>query len=54
VAPLDSGECPSSAPVKIAHHLAFAPGSRTYSHVSADECYATLEAAQADGYWRGW
>ncbi|GAA4854190.1 hypothetical protein GCM10023221_37340 [Luteimicrobium xylanilyticum] len=54
VAPLASGECPASAPIKIAYHTAWGPDSYTYSHVSADACYATFEAAQADGYWRGW
>lgn len=51
VLPVD-GQCPSGYPVKAndnsgIYHL---PGGRSYERTVAERCYATAEAAEADGY----
>ena len=51
VLPVD-GECPPGYPVKAndnsgIYHL---PGGRSYERTVAERCYATAEAAEADGY----
>lgn len=51
VLPVD-GECPPGYPVKAndnsgIYHL---PGGRSYERTVAERCYATSEAAEADGY----
>lgn len=51
VAPVDGG-CPPGYPVKAndnsgIYHL---PGGRSYDRTVAERCYATAEAAEADGY----
>ena len=51
VLPVDGG-CPPGYPVKAndnsgIYHL---PGGRSYDRTVAERCYATAEAAEADGY----
>lgn len=51
-APPVDGECPPGYPVKAndnsgIYHL---PGGRSYERTVAERCYATAEAAEADGY----
>ena len=52
VEPLEDGGCPPGYPIKandnsgIYHVL----GGRSYSRTVADRCYASAEAAEADGY----
>lgn len=49
--PNPDGTCPASLPVKIDHEAhAHAPGSAGYDAVKPTACYATLAAAQANGY----
>jgi hypothetical protein len=46
-----NGTCPAGYPVKAArsgvYHL---PGGMFYERTTADRCYATAAAAEADGY----
>ena len=52
VAPLDGGACPSSHPVKakLRSRVFHLPGMAAYGRTGADRCYATPEAAEADGF----
>ena len=52
VAPDDTGDCPHGYPVKVKvssgiYHL---PGGLAYERTKPDRCYATPQAAEADGY----
>lgn len=51
VAPAD-GTCPLSHPVKANDNsgIFHVPGGRFYDRTKAERCYATPEAATADGY----
>lgn len=51
VAPVD-GACPLSHPIKLneSSGIFHSPGGRFYERTSADRCYASAEAATADGY----
>lgn len=48
----DDGTCPESHPVKVNEKsgIFHVPGGRFYDRTNADRCYATAEAALADGY----
>ena len=47
----EDGRCPASHPVKtkLASGIFHVPGSAHYDRTHADRCYATPEAAAADG-----
>jgi hypothetical protein len=47
----EGGRCPASHPVKtkLASGIFHMPGSAHYDRTNADRCYATPEAAAADG-----
>ena len=51
VDPVDGG-CPDGYPVKVkeASGIFHVVGGRNYERTSPDRCYATAEAAEADGY----
>lgn len=46
------GACPASHPVKLneSSGIFHLPGGRFYDRTNADRCYASAEAAVADGY----
>ena len=48
----ESGNCPESPPIKAkdSSGLYHIPGGNIYERTIPDRCYATLEAAEADGY----
>jgi len=48
----ESGNCPDSHPVKAKDNsgLYHVPGGNTYDRTIPDRCYASTEAAEADGY----
>ena len=48
----ESGNCPESHPIKAkdSSGLYHIPGGNIYERTIPDRCYATLEAAEADGY----
>jgi hypothetical protein len=50
--PLDGGDCPASHPVKAndSSGIYHVPGGRFYDRTVAVRCYASPEAATADGY----
>jgi hypothetical protein len=50
--PLDSGDCPASHPVKANDNsgIYHVPGGRFYNRTVAVRCYASPEAATADGF----
>ncbi len=50
----EGGACPASHPVKVklASGLIHQPGMLAYQRTRADRCYATVEAAEADGFAR--
>ena len=52
VEPLDDGGCPSGHPVKAndSSGIYHVPGGRFYDRTVAVRCYASPEAAAADGY----
>ena len=52
VEPLDGGECPASHPIKVneSSGIYHVPGGRFYDRTVAVRCYATPEAATADGF----
>lgn len=52
VAPLDDGTCPLSHPVKANDNsgIYHVPGGRFYERTNAERCYASADAAAADGY----
>ncbi len=52
VAPGDTGECPHGYPVKakVASGIYHLPGGLAYERTKPDRCYATPQAAEADGY----
>lgn len=54
VSPNGSGEAPSTHPVKakMASRLYRVPGMPMYDRTAPDRCYATPEAAEADGFTR--
>ena len=54
VAPAADGSAPPSHPVKVkmASGLYRVPGTAAYDRTRADRCYATPEAAEADGFTR--
>jgi hypothetical protein len=49
--PVD-GQCPDGYPVKVneSSGIFHVPGGRFYARTIPDRCYATSEAAIADGY----
>lgn len=51
VAPNDDGTCPDGYPVKakVASGIFHVEGGRNYARTKPDRCYATPEAAGADG-----
>ena len=51
---LDDGSAPSGHPVKVRESsgIFHVPGGRFYDRTHADRCYATTDAAEADGYRR--
>ena len=51
VMPLDGGSCPVSHPVKakMASGIFHLPGMAMYARTRADRCYASADAAEADG-----
>lgn len=51
---LDDGSAPSGHPVKVkaSSGIFHVPGGRFYDRTHADRCYATTDAAEADGYRR--
>jgi len=51
VEPLPDGECPDGYPVKakVASGIFHVEGGRNYARTKPDRCYATAEAAEADG-----
>jgi hypothetical protein len=53
VAPVD-GACPEGYPIKANDNsgIYHAPGGRFYERTRPERCYATAEAAEADGYRR--
>ena len=48
----ESGNCPESHPIKAkdSSGLYHIPGGNIYERTIPDRCYATIEAAEADGY----
>lgn len=48
----DDGACPLDHPVKLneTSGIFHVPGGRFYDRTRADRCYASAEAAEADGY----
>jgi hypothetical protein len=52
VSPDDDGSCPQSHPIKANDNsgIFHIPGGRFYERTRAERCYATAEAAVADGY----
>ena len=48
----EDGSCPGSHPIKVNEKsgIFHVPGGRFYDRTNADRCYATAEAALADGY----
>ncbi len=52
VEPLDDGSCPSGHPIKAndSSGIYHVPGGRFYDRTVAVRCYASPEAASADGY----
>jgi hypothetical protein len=48
----DDGACPNDHPVKLneASGIFHVPGGRSYDRTNAHRCYASAEAAIADGY----
>jgi hypothetical protein len=52
IAPLEDGSCPLSHPVKVneSSGIFHVPGGRSYDRTQAGRCYATPEAAAADGF----
>ena len=53
VAPID-GRCPDGYPIKANDnsHIYHLPQGRSYQRTVAERCYATVEAAERDGYRR--
>ncbi|MFN8025881.1 MAG: hypothetical protein U0W40_05835 [Acidimicrobiia bacterium] len=51
VEPNDDGSCPDGYPVKakVASGIFHVEGGRNYARTKPDRCYATAEAAEADG-----
>lgn len=51
VAPVD-GACPADHPVKLNENsgIFHVPGGRFYERTTPDRCYASADAAEADGY----
>jgi hypothetical protein len=49
---LEDGECPPGYPVKAKANsgIYHVPGGRSYNRTVAERCYASAEAAEADGY----
>jgi hypothetical protein len=54
LAPDESGACPSTHPVKAKRstRLYREPGTAAYDRARPDRCYASPEAAEADGFTR--
>ena len=54
VVPADDGSCPISHPIKANDNsmIFHVPGGRFYDRTVAERCYATEDAAAADGYRR--
>lgn len=52
VTPNADGSCPSSHPIKANDNSSIfhVPGGRFYERTRAERCYATADAATADGY----
>jgi hypothetical protein len=52
VAPLEGGACPPSHPVKAneGSGIYHVPGGRFYERTMAGRCYASVDAAAADGF----
>lgn len=52
VDPVDGGACPPSHPIKVNEHsgIFHVPGGRFYERTDAVRCYATADAAAADGF----
>lgn len=52
VAPAADGTCPSSHPIKANANsgIFHVPGGRFYDRTNAERCYASTDAAIADGY----
>jgi hypothetical protein len=52
VSPNDDASCPPSHPIKANDNsgIFHVPGGRFYERTRAERCYATAEAAVADGY----
>lgn len=52
VEPNADGSCPSTHPIKANDNsgIFHVPGGRFYDRTKAERCYATAEAAAADGY----
>ncbi len=52
VEPLADGTCPATHPIKANDNsgIYHVPGGRFYERTNAERCYATAEAAAADGY----
>jgi hypothetical protein len=52
VAPRKDGKCPPGHAVKVNEKsgIYHVPGGRFYDRTTADRCYASTEAAEADGY----
>jgi len=51
VEPLPDGDCPAGFPVKakVASGIFHVEGGRNYARTKPDRCYASAEAAEADG-----
>jgi hypothetical protein len=51
VEPLPDGDCPDDYPVKakVASGIFHVEGGRNYARTKPDRCYASAEAAEADG-----
>ena len=52
VSPNDDGTCPATHPIKANDNsgIFHVPGGQFYDRTRAERCYATAEAAIADGY----
>jgi hypothetical protein len=52
VAPNDGGTCPPGYPVKVKERsgIFHLPGMLAYDRTAPDRCYASAEAAEADGF----
>ncbi len=54
VAPAEGGGCPDGHPVKakLSSKIYHLPGMSAYARTNPDRCYASPEAAEADGFTR--